>query len=271
MMKNIQTTALVLKTCNMNDNDKLVTFFSPAYGRLTAIGKGVRSHKHKDFAALQPFCFTGVTLNCKDSGLYTVAATDVASNFYDLRTDVLKVAFATYYMDVVADIAQEIVGDEDFFSFILNTLYLTEKAEKYADEGDILPHLKKLKTIFEIKTACVIGVMPEISRCVCCGKEKELNHFSYADGGVVCDNCIGRYDGKEHPPVCVDELDLKIMEFVIKSDRRSVFNFKMNEEYLDRVCAISERFLCVQNDTFYKSLSYLHGIIRGEFDNNSEK
>lgn len=253
--------ALVLKTANMNDNDKLVTFFSPEYGRLTAIGKGVRSHKHKDFAALQPFCFVNVTLSSKQGGLYTVSSSSVANSFFDLRSDVLKVSFASYYMDVVADIAQEIVGNEEYFSFLLNTLYLTEKVPQKADEADIVLALKKLKAIFEIKTACVMGVMPELGRCICCGRDKKISYFSCEEGGVVCEDCIGRYSGSERLPVAITDMDIKIIKYIIDCDNRSVFGFSITEELLNSVCAISERYLTAQTETFYKSLSFLHKMI----------
>lgn len=260
-MNTIQTSALVLKTCNMNDNDKLITFFSPEHGRVTAIAKGVRSHKHKDFAALQPFCFSNITLNSKLGGLYTVSSAQVTNNFFNLRNDVTKVSFAAYYMDIVADIAQEIIGDEDYFKFVLNTLYLTEKAEHNAEHGDILPFLKKLKAIFEIKSAGVMGVMPELVRCVCCGKDKKLDYFSHHDGGVVCADCIGRYEGREHLPVNINAMDIKIIDYISKTDYRSVFAFSIAEELLNRICAIAERYFVVQADTFYKSLGFLHNII----------
>ena len=260
-MNTIQTSALVLKTCNMNDNDKLITFFSPEHGRVTAIAKGVRSHKHKDFAALQTFCFSNITLNSKQGGLYTVSSAQVTNNFFNLRNDVTKVSFAAYYMDIVADIAQEIIGDEDYFKFVLNTLYLTEKAEHNAEHGDILPFLKKLKAIFEIKSAGVMGVMPELGRCVCCGKDKKLDYFSHHDGGVVCADCIGRYEGREHLPVNINAMDIKIIDYISKTDYRSVFAFSIAEELLNRICAIAERYFVVQADTFYKSLGFLHNII----------
>jgi len=259
-MKTIQTMALVLKTANMNDNDKLITFFSPVYGRLTAIGKGVRSHKHKDFAALQPFCFSNITLTCKQGGLYTVSSASVANNFFDLRSDVLKVAFASYYVDVVADIAQEIIGNEEYFSFVLNTLYLTEKSGKGSGD-DILPVLKKLKAVFEIKTACVMGVMPEVTRCICCGKENNLSHFSCEDGGAVCSICFANYAGREKPPVPLTEMDIKIISYIINCDNRSVFGFNISEELLNRICSISEKYLISQTETFYKSLGFVHKMI----------
>ncbi len=269
-MNTIQTPALVLKTCNMNDNDKLITFFSPEHGRITAVAKGVRSHKHKDFAALQPFCFSNVCLSSKYSGLYMVSSAQISNNFFDLRNDVVKVSFVAYYMDIVVDIAQEIIGDEDYFKFVLNTLYLTEKAERNAQDGDVLPFLKKLKAVFEIKTACVMGVMPELTRCVCCGKDKKLDWFSHYDGGVVCSDCIGRYEGREHLPTGINEMDIKIISYIADCDYRSVFSFSISEEFLNRICAIAERYLVAQTDTFYKSLGFLHKIISGNYQNDSE-
>ncbi len=260
-MKTIQTMALVLKTCNMNDNDKLVTLFSPDHGRLTAVGKGVRSHKHKDFAALQPFCFANVTLNCKQGGLFTVTATEVADSFFDLRSDVLKVSFAAYYMDVVADIAQDIIGDEDYFSFVLNTLYLTGKAGKGDPNTDITAELKKLKMIFEFRTACVMGVMPEVERCIVCGKDKDLTYFSCEDGGAVCTDCAGRYNGRDKLPISVTPTDLKVIEYIVKSDSRSVFKFQITDDLLATLGNIGERYLISQTETYYKSLEYLHKIL----------
>ena len=260
-MRTIQTMVLVLKTANMNDNDKLITFFSPVYGRLTAMAKGVRSHKHKDFAALQPFCFSNVTLNCRESGLYTVSSATVASSFFDLRNDVLKVSYASYYTDVVSDIAQEIVGDEDYFSFVLNTLYLTEKVNVNDDIENILKSLNKLKAIFEIKTACVMGVMPEVNRCIHCGTDKNLTLFSPEDGGTVCNDCAGRYSDYAKLPVSVTEMDRKIIEYIIRCDNRAVFKFEITEELLSSVCAKSEKYLVAQTETFYKSLEFLHKMI----------
>ena len=261
-METIQTKALVLKTCNMNDNDKLITFFSVDYGRVTAIAKGVRSHKHKDFSALQQFCYSDVVLNCKQGGLYTVSSAQVINNFFNLRNDVCKVSFASYYMDVVADISQDVTGDDEYFSFVLNTLYLTAIADNKSQE-DVTSALKKLKMIFEIKTVCAMGVMPTVTRCICCGKDKGLNYFSSADGGAVCTDCIGRYAGSDKLPHAVNETVLKVINYVVSSDNRKVFNFSVTDELLNVLCTVCENYLISQTDTFYKSLSFLHKLLIG--------
>ena len=267
-MNTIQTKALVLKTCNMNDNDKLVTLFCLGYGRMTAIAKGVRSHKHKDFSSLQQFCYSDIILTSKQGGLYTVSSSQVVNNFFDLRNDVLKVSFASYYMDVLADIAQDIADDEEYLKFILNTLYLTEKADN-SNQAELELMLKKLKAVFEIKTACVMGVMPQINHCIACGKDKKLDCFSVYDGGVVCSDCVGRYSGGERLPVQINNHVLKVIDFIIASSYRSVFSFSITPELMDMVLNVSEGYLMSQLDTFYKSLSFLHKLLLGKDGNNN--
>ena len=57
MKMQVKTKGLILKVVNLNDNDRLFTIQTIEKGKITAIAKGVRSHKHKDFSALGHFCF----------------------------------------------------------------------------------------------------------------------------------------------------------------------------------------------------------------------
>ena len=150
---------------------------------------------------------------------------------------------------------------EEYFSFLLKTLYLTEKAVRKDDESALLSVLKKLKCVFEIKTVCIMGVMPELERCLCCGNHKKINYFSCEEGGAVCDDCIGRYSGREKLPVSINDMDVKIINYIINCDNRSVFSFSISDELLNRICNISEKYLIAQTETFYKSLVFLHKMI----------
>ena len=50
----IKTNGIILKYVNLNDNDRIFTIFSPELGKITAMSKGIRSHKHKDLCATIP-------------------------------------------------------------------------------------------------------------------------------------------------------------------------------------------------------------------------
>ena len=74
------------------------------------------------------------------------------------------------------------VGEDAYFSFVLNTLYVLGKAEQRCRDGDVLSELLKTKAVFELKTAASIGYLPELRHCVRCGRQ-DTEVFSCTDGG----------------------------------------------------------------------------------------
>ena len=149
----IKTKGIVLKYVNLNDNDRLFTIFTIDMGKITAMSKGIRSHKHKDFAALQLFCYSDLVLD-DSKGLMYINSAQLKENFYNLRTMIEKTSLVTYFADLVSFLSDEVSGDEDFFSFILNSIYLTANADERVKEN-IDDELLRLKTIFETKCVCV--------------------------------------------------------------------------------------------------------------------
>ena len=52
------TDALVLKSIEVGDNDRLLTLLTPENGRINVIAKGVKSIKSKNSAISQPFIYS---------------------------------------------------------------------------------------------------------------------------------------------------------------------------------------------------------------------
>lgn len=248
----IKTEGLILKYVNLNDNDRIFTIFTPEYGKITAMSKGIRSHKHKDFAALQLFCYSELVLD-NSKGIYYINSAQIKENFFDLRTMVEKTSLATYFADLVSFISDEITSDTDFFSFILNTLYLTSNAEKRA-EDDPETELLRLKTIFEIKCVCVSGYMPNVSECAKCSSKDELTYFDTVGGRAVCKKCFESYFSPEIFEV--SENALKIIEYISLCDYKTVFKFKASAECIESANLISERYLINKLEYISGALEY---------------
>ena len=83
----VKTDAVVLKTIDYKDNDKLLTLLSPSLGKITASIKGVKKPKAKLAFAAQPFCFAEYVL-AERGGRYTVTAAYLHESFIELRSDV---------------------------------------------------------------------------------------------------------------------------------------------------------------------------------------
>ncbi len=251
----IKTKGLILKVVNLNDNDRLFTIQTVEKGKITAIAKGVRSHKHKDFSALGHFCFSDFVLDAK-TNLYYISSAEVINNFYDIRTSVEKVSYATYFMDVVNNISDNIIGDDDYFKFVLNTLYLLGTAEKYAGDDNVDLALKKLKAIFELKTACYIGYEPYVDGCIKCMEKKKLSYFDILEGGIVCENC-----GAASEYLISAELDtLRCMYKMVHSDYKSVFKVDVSDEFIEELSLICEKYLLLKLEFYFSSLDYLKKI-----------
>lgn len=255
MEMQVKTKGLILKVVNLNDNDRLFTIQTIEKGKITAIAKGVRSHKHKDFSALGHFCFSDFVLDAK-TNLYYISSAEVINNFYDIRTSVEKVSYATYFMDVVNNISDSICGDDDYFRFVLNTLYMLGSAEKYAEDENVSLELRKLKAIFEMKTACYIGYEPYVDGCARCSGKKKLKYFDVINGGILCEDCIGSPD-----TLITAELEtFRTLYKIVHSDYKSVFKVTVTEDNIDELDDICEKYLLSKLEYYFSSLEYLKKI-----------
>lgn len=254
-MEEIKTQGLILSSNNLNDNDKIFTILTREVGKITAISKGIRSHKHKDFAAMQSFCYSEFVLSAK-TGLYYVKSANVLNNFFGIRNSVEQVSLATYFMDIVKNLPEDMPPEEDYYNFILNSLFMISKAEDKCKNGDIISYLKTLKAIFEFKTVCEEGFMPYISSCDECRGVKELKYFDTQKGCIVCDNCIGERKYQENY-VQIYPITLKLLNFLCKSDYKSVFAFNTGEPSLQIISDIAEKYMISALEIYPASLPYL--------------
>ena len=247
-----KTQGLILKANKLGDNDCLYTILTEDMKKVTALSKGIRSLKHKDFAALKLFCFSEFEFSSKGN-LYYISNANIKNNFYDIRLSVEKLSLASYVLEIASVMSEYTEGDTEYFRFILNTLYFIE----HADENMLLSELKKLKSLFEIRSASFAGFMPHLTSCINCGDEKNLAYFDIFEGGVRCINCGG-------DNLCyANEYLIKTLGYITNADLKTVFKTPMkNEDVLDAINDITERYISEKLEYYFKSLDYFKNIIQ---------
>ncbi len=251
---NLKTQGLILKKIKLNENDALFTILTRDMQKLTAMSKGIRSLKHKDFAALQPFCYSELELSGK-AGFYYVSSAQVVSNFYNLRTAVEKVSFATYFAQVAGNLADYTQGDAEYFRFLLNTFYFLENAEKNASGSGVFLECRRLKVLFELRSAAAAGFGPQTQACVHCGKASDLGWFDIENGGAVCGGCK-----QDHlRPISLEAL--KIMHLFCYAPMKDAFYLAVKRpEVVEQMEQISEPFLSSKLEYYFQSLDYLKQV-----------
>ena len=81
--------ALVIRTANYGENDRMVTLLSAGRGKFGAAMKGVRKAGAKLNFAAQPFCFAQYTV-AERSERKTVISASLYDGFYSLREDMTR-------------------------------------------------------------------------------------------------------------------------------------------------------------------------------------
>ena len=139
---------------------------------------------------------------------------------------------------------KENVGDERILPFVLNTFYLLANSDK---------NLRLIKSVFELKLLCILGLAPELFSCVKCGKEEQV-HMCAALGGVLCSSC-GSGEDK------ISKTTLDAMRYVMEAEDKKVFSFNLPPIMLTEFEHHITEFIKEHIDRDFYSLTYLNKII----------
>lgn len=113
--------ALVIKSIDYKDNDKILTLFSLERGKITAGIKGVKKSGAKLKFASEPFAFCEFVLTEKQ-GRYTVIGADYIDSFYNLRLDLLKYYASSVVLETLNLLINENEPSPELFSLSLSTI-----------------------------------------------------------------------------------------------------------------------------------------------------
>ena len=250
----ISVKAIVFKEMNYKDTDKLLTVLTDRLGLLTLRCRGVRSLKSRRFASSQQFVYSDMVLSEK-KGQYSLEEAEPIESFFALRERFEAIAMANYFADVIASVTVE--GEEEgaVLSLFLNSLYLLcEKPDE--------PY-QKIKAVFELRLATLIGFMPTATACGECGREEELCWFNIAGGVTLCDVCATSEmpDVLERVLVPIDAATLSLVRYITEAPDRRIFAFRCDGRLLSMLGVFSEKYLLYHLGRGFDTLSFLQSII----------
>ena len=170
--------ALVLRTANYGEADKMITLFSLQKGKISAAAKGVRKAKAKLAFAAQPFCFAEYVLASRGerNTVVSAAATD---GFYALREDIGKFYAAACVTGLCDALLLDGIVNEELFLRAVSAL-------REMCEGDEAAALIG----FFLHALALSGYEVQLSACAGCGAVLEGRcWFDAADGCFYCADC----------------------------------------------------------------------------------
>lgn len=178
-MEIVMVSGLVVRTTDYGERDRILSLYTDELGLITVTANGSRSLKSRSLVATELFCYSRFVLT-KRADRYTVKEVELIESFFDLRSDVTKIALAGYACEVLAHVGTENMPEPALLRLCLNTLYAIAK-EKSTHE--------QIKGAFEMRAAAILGFMPELSVCANCGEEGEDVVLDVMNGVVRCGAC----------------------------------------------------------------------------------
>ena len=243
MYLNVQ--ALVLRVTDYNDRDALLTLLTREQGKLTVKVRGLRRKNSPLSAPCQLLAYVDFTL-FEYRGMYTVNEAAAIELFSDLRRDLQKLSLGTYFAQSAGVIAQEDLPNPELLSLVLNCLHALNRLQ--------LPE-EMVKAVYELRCACIAGYTPDLGGCRSCG-DTNTAYFDLSGGTLLCGKCPG--DGIRLP---VSGSILEAMRYITYCDQRRLFSFRIGEESLQQLSALTEAYLTTQLEQGFSTLDFYKSLL----------
>ena len=238
---------LVLRTAEYREADKMMTILTAEGGKISASASGARRKGSRLAAASQPFTYAEFTL-FSNHGRYSVNAAETLEQFFGLGQELEKLALASYFSELLEETSDEDVASPDMLRLGLNALYALSK-QLYPD---VL-----VKSAFELRLMALAGYAPQLAACAGCACG-EGAVFDVKNGVLLCSACAALHPGGAHAPLTPGMLGA--MRYILGADLKKLFSFHIGEEELSALAALTERYVSVQLDRGFKTLSIYHSL-----------
>ncbi len=192
-----KTQAIVLRQRKLGEADKIVTLYSPHYGKIDAVAKGVRRTKSRLAGHLEPLTL-GSYLLAEGRDLDIVTQAETVDAFASLRGDLERISRGLYCAELVDRLTPERSEGSPIFRLLQETLSYLNASPEY----------ETATRRFELRLLGELGYRPALFECAACGRRLEpvANFWSSDAGGAICPACAD--DSLRLAPLSVDALKM---------------------------------------------------------------
>ncbi len=172
--------AIILRTRDHGESDRLITFLASGQGKLTGIAKGARRSKKRFVHTLEPLSLVLMTyVERTSTSLVRIDASELKNPFTGLRQELARLGYASLGCELVLELAPERDANPGLFALLSQYLHRLE-----ADDDP-----ETLALLFQARILSLSGFGPNLQRCVRCGHEPAAPgpwFFSVSQGALLC-------------------------------------------------------------------------------------
>lgn len=178
----IETEALILRTYNLAEADKIVVCLTRSQGLIRGVAKGCRKLRNRFGASLEPFTLINLSYYAKENQeLVSFRQTEILRSHFNLSADPSILTGLAYIGDLLIEFSPPHQANETLFRMTGACL----------DAIFTLPgELQTVLRYFEIWLLKIEGFMPDLKRCAECHRVfGEESVYMAPDLGLRCSGC----------------------------------------------------------------------------------
>lgn len=175
-----RTEAIVLKSYDYGEADRILTLYTAQSGKLRAIAKGVRRTKSRKAGHVDLLTRTNL-LVARGRNLDIITQAETIEHFRPMRDDLWRLSHGHYIAELLDGFSVEDLANYPIYALSVATLRRLAAA----------PDVDLVTRSFELQLLSLSGYRPQLHRCLGCDSaiEPVANVFSSKLGGVLCPAC----------------------------------------------------------------------------------
>ena len=186
----INTDAIVLRTYNLAEADRIVLCLTRSSGLIRGVAKGARRMKSRFGAAFEPFTQIKIAFHEKENReLVTVSQAEIVRSSFSVaaRPEVAEVL--GYMSELITEFAPPHEANEKLFRMVGACVDALSETPESA---------RSLMRYFEVWLLRLAGLFPELHDCAGCGKDLAGADqiFLTLEGTACCRSCSHGYDAR---------------------------------------------------------------------------
>ena len=202
----------VLSAMPIGENDKRIVLLTKERGKLSAFSRGARRANSPLLAGSVPMTY-GRFYVYEGRSSYTVHRIEVENFFDDIKNDLSRVAYGSFFMEMAEYYGLEGADEEERMALLYQSLRALA-SENFPD--------RLVRSVYELKTMAINGDYPNVFGCIVCGRHDNLKGFSMEKRGLMC----GEHADTTSTPI--DPSVLYAMQFIISTPPTKLFTFKLS-------------------------------------------
>src|ERR1044071_8779734 len=164
-MERVTTDAIVLRSYNLAEADRIVVCLTRSVGLVRAVAKGARRMKSRFGAALEPSTLIKLSFHERENrDLVAISSAEILKSYFNLNARVETAELLAYMGELVAEFAPPHEADERLFRML--AACIESLAGGMGNERSIMRY-------FEVWLLRLAGLFLDLRACVDCGRSLE--------------------------------------------------------------------------------------------------